>query len=336
MGVGSGMGIGMTGSGTGSDIAGAAGEYKFLPPMCGDRGLPASEGGRVPPKMELRVVGGPPTADPEVEPDTDAGSGTRDARLLYEPRLLFVLERGVGGAGYWTFAGTGASAYAGVDERVDSLRVRAGGVVSESTEPMPDDTLEDSSSSCRLIAERVYGCLALRLEPADCELLLDGWSGMTTGGPSPPGKPPGMPESERTDDVAPKDEGGRGTPAGPTVLLPNDEDGRGTPAGPMEVLLPIGDGGPVGMNPEGSVLPHDPLIITGGGMTGLVAGGGCVEGSGSVGVAGNGRSASSALRKKRCGSPPSVLEMFDSGREGGSTLKVISFDDTLPLFCGDC
>ena len=85
--------------------------------------------------------------------------------------------------GYVTFGGTGAAAYAGV-ERPDSLRERAGGVVSESTEPNPDDTLESESDSLRLIAARVYGSLALRLEP-DAELLLDGWSGMTGGGPSP-------------------------------------------------------------------------------------------------------------------------------------------------------
>ncbi len=97
-----------------------------------------------------------------------------------------------------TFGGTGAAAYDGV-ARPDSLRVRAGGVVSESTEPKPEDTLESESESWRLIAARVYGSLASRLEP-ERELLLDGWSGMTGGGPSPE-KPPGMTASERTEGV---------------------------------------------------------------------------------------------------------------------------------------
>ena len=51
---------------------------------------------------------------------------------------------------------------------------------------------------------------------------------------------------------------------------------------------------------------------------------------------GNGRSASSALRNERCGSAPSVLEMFDSGREGGSIVKLISLDDMLPRFSAAC
>ena len=173
--------MGMTGSGTGSITAGGVGEAKFLPPpIIGDLGLPISDGGRVPPTTEPLLRVGPPTTEPETEPDTDAGSGTRAARVVCEARLVLVLERGVGGAGYETLGGMGAAAYAGV-ERPDSFFVRAGGVVKESTEPMPDDTLDsDESSSRRLIDARVYG----RLEP-DWELLLEGWRGMTGGGPSP-------------------------------------------------------------------------------------------------------------------------------------------------------
>ena len=107
MGVGSGMGIGMTGSATGSTMAGVAGEKRFLPPMSGDFGLPPSDGGRIPPRTELRVVRPAPsttepTTEPETEPDTDAGNGTRAARFVYEPKLVLMFERGVGGTGYWT------------------------------------------------------------------------------------------------------------------------------------------------------------------------------------------------------------------------------------------
>ncbi len=60
IGVGSGIGMGMTTSGTGSPIEGPLGENKYLPPpIIGDLILPDSEGGRVPPMAEpLRV--GPP------------------------------------------------------------------------------------------------------------------------------------------------------------------------------------------------------------------------------------------------------------------------------------
>ena len=81
--------------------------------------------------------------------------------------------------------------------------MRMGGVVSESEEPRPDDTLESSSSSRRRAAERVYGAsFALRLE-TECELLLDVCRGTTTGGGSPPGNPPGISVSERRDGVPP-------------------------------------------------------------------------------------------------------------------------------------
>lgn len=92
-------------------------------------------------------------------------------------------------------------------------------------------------------------------------------------------------------------------------MPPYDEGGRGTPAGPT-VLLPPGVGGPMGTKPGG----QGPFNITEG-ITGLAAAGGSDDSSDSVGVAGSGRSASSALKNERCGSMPSVREMFDSGRD---------------------
>ena len=69
----------------------------------------------------------------------------------------------------------GAAAYAGVERPdFDNLRERVGGVVRESAEPSPDDMLDSESSSRRLILAREYGSVALRLDPAEPELRLDG------------------------------------------------------------------------------------------------------------------------------------------------------------------
>lgn len=114
-------------------------------------------------------------AEPTTEPEIDDGRGTRAARLVCEPRLVLVLERGVGGAGYCTPTGMGAAAYAGAERLdLDNLRERVGGVVRESAEPSPEETLDSESSSRRLMLEREYGSVALRLEPAELELRLDG------------------------------------------------------------------------------------------------------------------------------------------------------------------
>ena len=96
-GAGSGIGMGMIGSGPRSGAAPATGD-RARPAMSGermlirgDRGRSIADGGRT-----------SPTADPArdgatTEPDTDDGSGTRAARVDCEPKLWLVLERGVGG-----------------------------------------------------------------------------------------------------------------------------------------------------------------------------------------------------------------------------------------------
>ena len=169
---------------------------------------------------------------------------------------------------------------------------------------MPDETLEsEDESRTRRAAERVYGSFPLDEER---ELLLEVWMGITTGCESPPGKPPGI-ASDRTEGVPPYIDGGRGTPAGPTVLPPYVEGGSGTPAGPIE-LPPLGDGGPVATNPGGNWVTSLGDIISDG-MTGLVGVGGSFESSSREG---SGRSASSALRKDPC---VSAASMFDSGRD---------------------
>ena len=203
----------MTGSGTGRAPNCILGDMRLRPPIIGDLGLsmPAADGGRTPLTTEPGRCGGPPMADPgrvggppTAEPETEDGSGTRAARLVCEPRLLLALERGVGGTGYWTPIGMGAAAYAGVERPdLDSFFERSGGVVRESPEPSPDDMLDSESSSRRLMLAREYGSVALRLEPAEPELRLEGCSGMTGGGSALPGKPPGMTASERTEGVPP-------------------------------------------------------------------------------------------------------------------------------------
>lgn len=167
-GAGSGIGMGMTGSADGSPVVYWLGDDRYRPPaplMIGDRvswsiservrSLPTTDDlwlsvGAVPyPTVDSDGLRAEPTADPA----TDGGRGTRAARLECEPRLEFAAERGVGGTGYATPLGLGAAAYDGVD-RPESLRVRTGGVVSESDEPRLDDTTESVSSSRRETLER--------------------------------------------------------------------------------------------------------------------------------------------------------------------------------------
>ena len=115
IGEGSGIGIGMTESGTGRPKDCILGDMRLrappiigdLAPIIGDLGLsmPTTDGGRTPPTTEEERVGGPPAADPGrggttepmTEPETEGGRGTRAARLVCEPMLLLVLERGGGG-----------------------------------------------------------------------------------------------------------------------------------------------------------------------------------------------------------------------------------------------
>ena len=84
------------------------------------------------------------------DPATEGGNGTLAAVV---PREL--VDRGVGGTGYTTFAGTGASWYKG-PVGFDRRLWRFGGVVSESAEPMAEETASSESEDESRSAVRLY------------------------------------------------------------------------------------------------------------------------------------------------------------------------------------